>query len=244
MAQLQTIADEAGIVLVEDGRQAIGMRYKGTHAGLLGIAGALSFSPRRTLGALGDGGMVISNDEAVAQRCTLLRHHGQTDEAANRASEVLKPAALIGVNSKMDEIQAAVLLARLPWLDEAIGRRAELAACYTGQFAGTPGIATPIVVPAGDPTDQVWHAYVIEGRQRDALADHLGQAGIETELPCPVPIHLQPAFGHQGMRRGDCPVAEEAAKRMLGLPLHPDLTVADVEYVCRVIKQFCRRSTI
>jgi UDP-2-acetamido-2-deoxy-ribo-hexuluronate aminotransferase len=243
MAALRTIASETGIAVVEDGRQAIGMRYQGTHAGLLGSAGALSFSPRKTLGALGDGGMVISNDEAIAERCMLLRHHGRTNEAANRASEVSSSAALIGVNSKMDEIQAAVLLARLPWLDEAIGRRTELAARYTGHLASTPGVATPVVVPPGGRIDQVWHAYVIEAQQRDALADHLGQAGIETELPCPVPIHLQPAFRHSGVRRGDCPVAEEAAERMLGLPLHPDLSMADVEYVCHAVELFCRRST-
>jgi UDP-2-acetamido-2-deoxy-ribo-hexuluronate aminotransferase len=242
MAALRTIAEETDIVLVEDSRQAIGMRYQGTHAGLLGSAGALSFSPHKTLGALGDGGMVISNDEAVAERCVLLRHHGRTDENANRAAEVSSPAALIGVNSKMDEIQAAILLARLPWLDEAIGRRAELAARYTGHLAGTPGISTPVVVPPGGPADQVWHGYVIEARQRDSLADHLGRAGIETALPCPVPVHLQPAFRHLGGRRGDCPVAEEAAERMIGLPLHPDLTMADVDYVCQAVELFGRRS--
>lgn len=242
MAGLRTIADEAGIALVEDGRQAIGMRYHGRHAGLHGRAGALSFSPGRTLGALGDGGMVISNDEAVAERCALLRHHGRADEAANRAAEVSSSAMLIGVNSVMDEIQAAVLLARLPWLDETIGCRAELAARYSRHLDNMPGVAAPVVVPPGDPVDQVWQAYVVEAQQRDALADHLGQAGIETELPCPVPIHLQPAFRLPGVRRGDCPVAEEAAGRMLGLPLHPDLSVADVEYVCRAIELFGRRS--
>lgn len=242
MAALRTIAEQRDVVLIEDGRQAIGMRYQGAHAGLLGSAGALSFSPTKTLGALGDGGMVISNDETVAERCVLLRHHGRTDEAANRAAEVSSPAALIGVNSKMDEIQAAILLARLPWLDEAIGRRGELAARYTGHLASTPGITTPVVVPPGDRTDQVWHSYVIEARQRDALADHLGQAGIETALPCPVPIHLQPAFRSLGVRRGDCPVAEEATERMIGLPLHPDLTMADVEYVCQAVELFCRQA--
>jgi dTDP-4-amino-4,6-dideoxygalactose transaminase len=230
MATLRTIAREAGAVLVEDSRQAIGMRYADTHAGLLGTAGALSFAPDKPLCALGDAGMVITGDETVADRCALLRHHGRTDGDRRVSS----PAAIVGINSKMDELQAAVLLARLPWLGGAIARRGELAARYTGHLAEITHVTTP--------ADQVWHAYVIEARRRDALADYLSLAGIETRVPYPVPLHLQPAFRHLDGRGGDHPVAEAAAGRMLALPLHPDLSLRDVEHTCRAIERFYRGS--
>ncbi len=242
MPALRTIAREAGVVLIEDSRQAIGMRHAGMHSGLLSTAGALSFSPRKTLGALGDAGMVITDDDNVADRCALLRHHGRTGEAADRASGVSSPAALVGINSKMDELQTAVLLARLPWLDAAIARRGELAACYTEHLAEMAEVTTPVILPWDDPTEQVWHAYVIEAERRDALASHLARAGIETEVPCPVALHLQPCFRYLKGRRGDHPVAEAVAERMLGLPLYPDLSFRDVEYVCHTVEQFYRRS--
>lgn len=241
LAALREIAAEAGAVLIEDSREAIGTRYAGTHAGLLGTAGALSFSPARTLGALGDAGMVITNDSAVATRCALLRHHGRAD-TAGRDRGISSSAAVVGINSKMDELQAAVLLATLPRLEDTIARRAELAACYTGHLAGIGEVATPAAIHPQAGTRQVWHAYVIEALQRDELAGHLAQAEIETEVPYPVPLPSQPAFRHLA-RHGGHPVAEQAARRMLRLPLHPGLSMDDVEYVCRAIGHFYRRGT-
>jgi len=238
MATLRTIARDAGAVLVEDSRQAIGLRYAYTHAGLFGTAGALSFAPDKPLGALGDAAMVITGDETVADRCAVLRHHGRTGGEPGVSS----PAVIIGINSKMDELQAAVLLARLPWLGGAIARRAELAARYTSLLAEITHVITPAAGAREDPADRVWHAYVIEAERRDALADRLSRSGIETRVPYPVPLHLQPAFRHLDGRSGDHPVAEATAGRMLALPLHSDLSLSDIERTCRAIRHFYRRN--
>jgi dTDP-4-amino-4,6-dideoxygalactose transaminase len=223
MPALQTIADDAGVVLVEDCAQAMGMRQRGVHAGRFGAAGALSFSPGTTLGALGDAGMVITDDAEFARRCTLMRHHGRIGEVGGHASDVSSASAMPGVNSKMDEIQAAVLLARLGSLDGAIAQRRAVAARYTERLAGVTGVRLPVL-----PEDQVWPAYVIEADRRDALAGHLAQAGVQTEVP------------HR-YRPGSCPAAEAAAKHILALPVYPGLPTGDIDYVCAAITRFSER---
>lgn len=218
---LRRIAAEAGVLLLEDSRQAMGKRRHGVHAGLFGAAGALSFAPGNTLGALGDAGMVVTDDAGLAERCVLLRHHGRTGEVAGRASDVSSPAALTGLNSKMDEIQAAVLLARLGSLDRAIARRRAVAARYTEGLAGITGVHLP---PSAD--DQVWPAYVVAADRRDALADHLARAGVETQVPA---------------RSWGRPKATTAAGRALALPVHPDLGAGEVDHVCAAIARFYGR---
>ncbi|WP_170156026.1 DegT/DnrJ/EryC1/StrS family aminotransferase [Umezawaea tangerina] len=226
---LRRITDEAGVAVVEDTMQAMGARAEGVHSGLGGAAGALSFAPWNTLGALGDAGMVITDDAELARRCLLLRHHGRTGEVPGRPSEVSGSAAVVGVNSKMDEIQAAVLLTRLASLDHAIARRRAVAARYTGRLAGLPGVDVPLTTD-----DQVWPTYVLEVDRRDALADHLARAGVQTAIPCPVPLHLL-----TGGSPGTYPAAEAASARTLALPVHPDLATADVDHVCAAVALFC-----
>lgn len=238
MTAIGAVARAAGIPIVEDSAEAIGMTYGGTHAGLLGLGGVLSFFPTKTLGALGDAGMVITDDPLVADRCAVLRHHGRMGVTVGRISGISNAAAVSGTNSKMDEIQAAVLLTRLAHLRTAIARRAELAAAYTERLAAVPGVRTPVVVPRPEPTTPVWYVYLVEVDRRDALVERLAEAGVDTEVYYPTPLHLQPCFAGLGHRRGEFPVAEAAAERALALPLYPDLTPAGQDRVCTVIERF------
>ncbi|MET9632586.1 DegT/DnrJ/EryC1/StrS family aminotransferase [Lentzea sp. NPDC006480] len=174
LGALRKIAADAGVPLVEDG-VPLGSRHDGVHAGLSGAAGAVSFAPDSTLGALGDAGMVITGDRELATRCMMLRHHGRTSEVPGSAPDTSGPAAMVGVNSKMDEIQAAVLLARLDGLDGALARRREVAARYTSRLTGIDGL--------GLPAQDVWPAYVVAADRRDDLAEHLTRAGVQTVIP-------------------------------------------------------------
>jgi len=207
---LRRIADEAGVPLVEDSTQAMGMRHNGVHAGLFGAAGALSFAPGNTLGALGDAGMVITDNAEIAERCMRLRHHGRTGEVPGHASDVSSSSAMAGMNSKMDEIQAAVLLARLGSLDTAIARRREVTAHYTKRLSGIAGVQVPFM-----PEDQVWSTFVMEAERRDDLVDYLIRAGVQTVVP---------ALVNQ--------------ERLLALPVYPDLKADDIDHVCDTVAQF------
>jgi dTDP-4-amino-4,6-dideoxygalactose transaminase len=241
MSTLREIAEEAHAILIEDSAEAIGMFYGGVHAGLLGKAGVLSFFPTKTLGALGDAGMVITDDPVLADRCAIMRHHGRMGETIGRISGISNAAALSGMNSKMDEIQAAVLLTRLASLGRMISRRADLAAYYTRRLAGIAEVSTPVIVERAAAVNGVWYVYVIEAQRRDALARYLAEEGIETEVYYPVPLHRQPCFAFLNGARGDCPEAERAAERTLALPFYPDLGFDGAEFVCRAIEGFYRQ---
>jgi dTDP-4-amino-4,6-dideoxygalactose transaminase len=203
LGTLRKIAAETGVPLVEDASRAVGSRHEGVHAGLSGAAGALSFAPDSPLGALGDAGMVITDDRELATRCMMLRHHGRISEAPGRTTDVSSPAALIGVNSKMDEIQAAVLLARLDALDGALARRREVAARYTARLTGISGLDLP--------DQEVWPAYVVEADRRDDLAAHLTRAGVQTEVPRAVTSLALPV--HPDLSAGDVDHACDAISR-------------------------------
>ena len=240
LTALTQIGRETGVPLVEDSAEAVGMRHDGVHAGLHGLGGVLSFFPTKTLGALGDAGMVITDDPLIADRVSVMRHHGRMGVTVGRLPGISNAAAVSGTNSKMDEIQAAVLLTRLGGLADAIARRAELAARYDERLAGIPGVTTPRVVPRKAETNPVWYVYLIEADDRDALVDRLTEAGVGTEIYYPRPLHLQPCFAELGYREGAFPVAEAAARRAVALPLYPDLSEAAVDRVCAVIESFYR----
>jgi dTDP-4-amino-4,6-dideoxygalactose transaminase len=241
MSALRKIAEETGVMLIEDSAEGIGMYYGGVHAGLLGAGGVLSFFPTKTLGALGDAGMVITDDPLLADRCSIMRHHGRIGETVGRISGISNAATVSGMNSKMDEIQAAVLLTRLVRLADAISRRSELAEFYTQRLAGIAEVRTPVIAARDAPANAVWYVYVIQAEHRDALAGHLARAGIETEVYYPIPLHLQPCFGFLGGAKGDCPEAEKAAKRTLALPFYPDLGLRRAEDVSIAIEEFYSR---
>ena len=241
MTAISRIAAAARLTVIEDSAEAIGMFYGGAHAGLIGRGGVLSFFPTKTLGAIGDAGMVITNDELVADRCAVLRHHGRMGLTVGRISGISNAAGTSGTNSKMDEVQAAVLLPRLARLNRAIAKRAELARHYTERLAAVPEVTVPTLVSRPAATNPVWYVYLIEAQRRDELAAELATMGIETEIYYPRPLHLQPCFAGLGHGPGSFPVAELASERALALPLYPDLTERGADRVCNAIERFYRR---
>ncbi|WHT22858.1 DegT/DnrJ/EryC1/StrS family aminotransferase [Crossiella sp. CA-258035] len=233
------VARRAGLTVVEDSAEAIGMRWGGRHAGLLGAGGVLSFFPTKTLGALGDAGAVLTDDPGIAERVAALRHHGRGGRTLDHFPGISNETGLSGMNSKMDDLQAAVLLAKLTRLDADIARRGELAARYSARLSRILGITRlPTVITRNTDTVGAYYVYLIEGEDRDGLARHLAARGIETETYYPTPLPFQPCFAHLGHRRGDFPVAEAAAERALALPLYPDLTFAQLDRVCAAVEEF------
>lgn len=239
MRSILELADRLGLVTVEDSAEAIGMRWDGVHAGLLGLAGVLSFFPTKTLGAIGDAGAILTNDDGLAESAAALRHHGRFGRTLDDFPRISNPTGVAGMNSKMDDLQAAVLLAKLPRLEADIARRNMLAAVYTRELTGVPGIRRlPTIVGLPAVTNPVFYVYLIEVEWRDDLASHLREHGVETEVYYPRPLHLQPCFADLGHGRGDFPNAEAACGRALALPLYPDLALDDVEYVCGLVAGF------
>ncbi len=239
MRGVHEVARRYGLTVLEDSAEAIGMRLDGRHAGLLGTGGVLSFFPAKTLGAIGDAGAVLTDDDAVAETVRALRHHGRGGRTLNHFPGIANPTVLSGLNSKMDDLQAAVLLAKLDRLDADIVRRAELSARYDERLCAVPGVASvPGAVPPHPGGDRVCYVHLVEVEERDALAAHLAAKGIGTEIYYPVPLHLQPCFAYLGHRPGDFPRAEAACARALALPLYQDLTEREVDRVCDEITHF------
>ena len=239
MAALGELARRADLVMVEDSAEAIGMRWDGRHAGLLGTGGVLSFFPTKTLGAIGDAGMVLTDDPEVAERAGVLRHHGRLGKTIDHIAGISNLSGVSGTNSKMDDLQAAVLMAKLDRLDRDIARRAALAAAYGERLRDVPGVLrVPSVVPRAAETNPVWYVYVVEVERRDELVEHLTGLGIGTETYYPSPLHLQPCFADLGYRPGQFPVAEAACERTVALPLYPDLADGDVDVVCDAVRDF------
>ncbi|MEY8038043.1 DegT/DnrJ/EryC1/StrS family aminotransferase [Saccharopolyspora cebuensis] len=240
MAALSGVAERHGLILVEDSAEGIGMSQGGKHAGRHGAGGVLSFFPSKTLGALGDAGAVLTDDARVAELVAGLRHHGRFGRTLDHFPGISNETALVGTNSKMDDLQAAVLLAKLTALDQEITRRSVLAEAYRLGLSGIPGVVRlPKVVDAG--STGVYYVYLIEVEHRDELVAHLARNGIGTETYYPVPLHLQPCFAGLGHAPGDLPVAEAAAARAVALPLYPDLTLAQLDRVCSAVREFCSR---
>jgi dTDP-4-amino-4,6-dideoxygalactose transaminase len=239
MAALADVAGRHGLTLVEDSAEAIGMRQRGIHAGLHGRGGVLSFFPSKTLGALGDAGAVLTDDPEVAERVAGLRHHGRFAPTIDNFPGISSETRMPGVNSKMDDIQAAVLLAKLTRLDDDIERRAALSEAYTERLRDVPGITRlPGVVDRGPGSSGVFYVYLVEAERRDELVGHLARHGVGTEVYYPAPLHLQPCFAELGHSRGDFPNAETASERAVALPLYPDLTIAQIDHVCESVREF------
>ncbi|MFI6348198.1 DegT/DnrJ/EryC1/StrS family aminotransferase [Streptomyces sp. NPDC050560] len=244
MAAVTAVARRHGLTVVEDSAEAIGMRQGGRHAGLHGAGGVLSFFPSKTLGALGDAGAVLTDDPSVAAAADALRHHGRGGRTLDDFPAVATESALPGVNSKMDDVQAAVLLAKTAVLEEQIARRAELAREYTARLRDVPGVLRLPGPPREEGGDRdVYYVYLIESERRDALVSHLDEHGIGTEVYYPLPLPDQPAFAHLGHRRGEFPHAAAAARHAVALPFHPDLDTAQVERVCAAVRAFHTTAT-
>ncbi|UCG17495.1 MAG: DegT/DnrJ/EryC1/StrS family aminotransferase [Phycisphaerales bacterium] len=228
MDEICVVADHHDLVVIEDVAQAIGATYRGRRAGSLGAAGCLSFYPTKNLGGFGEGGMIITNDQAFADRCVLLRNHGQSGAYRHE---------YVGGNFRLDAFQAVVLLVKMDHLEAWNAARQANADRYTERLVDVP-VRTPQV---RDYNVSVYHQYSILCDRRDALREHLRGAGVGCGVYYPMPLHLQPCFADLGYTRGDFRRAERAADRILCLPVHPMLKAEDVDYVAECIAGFYRR---
>ncbi len=229
-ADMDAIAVLAGgfeVPVIEDAAQSIGAECRQRRAGSIGRAGCFSFFPSKNLGGFGDGGLLTTNDTDLALRLTALRIHGRTAKYLHR---------WVGINSRLDTVQAAVLRVKLRYLDGWTTGRQRHADLYRSLLAATPEVIPP--APSAWQNRHVYNQFVIRCPRRDALKEHLKQNGIGSEVYYPIPLHLQPCYTHLGYRKGDFPVSERLAAESLALPVYGDLPAEDVEYVCATIHRF------
>jgi len=215
------VARRHDLLVIEDAAQAHGARYKGRRAGSFGHAAAFSFYPSKNLGAFGDGGMITTDDDRVAEQLRLLRNYGQREKYDH---------AIAGTNSRLDTLQAAVLRVKLPLLDGWNAARRRHADAYAARLP--PRVQIP-TAPAG--IEHVYHLYVIETGQRDAVQQRLRARQIDTGIHYPIPAHLQEACASLGYKAGDFPATEAAAARVLSLPMYAELTEAQIDYVAEAL---------
>ena len=225
MGPILELAEQHGLCVVEDCAQAHGALYRGQRVGSLGDVAAFSFYPTKNVGAYGDGGMVVTASEAVAERARMLRNGGQRSRYVHET---------VGLNSRLDEVQAAILSVKLTYLDADNARRREIAALYNELLAGGP-VQTPWTLPDVEP---VYHLYVVRTPARDALAAHLKDHGIGSMVHYPTPAHLQGAYRDLGLGPGALPHAEAAAREILSLPNFPELTDDEVRQVAEAVRMF------
>ncbi len=259
MDEIQRLAKKYSLRIIEDNAQAIGAKYKGRPAGSLSDVACISFYPTKNLGACGDAGMIVTNDDALAERLRVLRAHGMRKRYYHDE---------LGVNSRLDEVQAAVLLTKLRYLASWNARRQEVAELYQTYLDGCPNIALPQIpgrgalhapafkhdlVPtqAETATTHVWHQYTIRicsdqlptssnvplGTIRDAVMKQLSDRGIGSMCYYPVPLHIQRAFSHFGYKLGDFPVAEKLAQQVISLPMYPELSEEQVKSVAAALRE-------
>ncbi|PZE21132.1 DegT/DnrJ/EryC1/StrS family aminotransferase [Paenibacillus xerothermodurans] len=221
------IAQRYHIDVIEDACQAFGAHYKGTPVGSIGRVGCVSFFPTKNLGGYGDGGIIFTDDEHVARQVRLLASHGSTERYYHEA---------IGYNSRLDEIQAAMLRIKLRKLEEWNRLRQKKATVYKELLQDT-GITLPYTIPE---VRHVYHIYLTECEKRDELASYLQQRGVATGHYYPCALHLQKACAYLGYRPGDFPAAEELSRYALALPMFPELTLAQQQYISHLIHQFMR----
>jgi dTDP-4-amino-4,6-dideoxygalactose transaminase len=225
MDPILEIARERGLRVVEDAAQAHGATYKGRRCGSLGDAASFSFYFTKNLGGVGEGGFVTTSDAAIAEQIRLLRHHGHVSKFEH---------AIIGYNLRFDELQAAVLRAKLPGLDAGNARRRVHAAHYDALFAGS-AVSVPVCRPGNE---HVYHVYALRAPRRDDLAAYLTERGVGTGIHYKNPGHLQPALRHHPHRAGDMKVTVEACRELISLPMYPQLTREQVEYVAARVLEF------
>jgi len=232
MERLLVIAQRRGVKVIEDAAQAIGARRSidgvWRMAGETGWVTGYSFFPSKNLGAWGDAGMMVTSDDAVAERLRRLRLHGGAKQYHHEE---------VGINSRLDTLQAAVLLAKLPHLAGWSNRRREHAAYYDAALTGVDAVHTPVVATGNE---HIFHQYTLRVERRDALQAHLKAKGIGSAIYYPIPLHRQPCFGHLGYAAGSLPRSEQAAQEALSLPIFPELTRAQLDYVVDAITEFYR----
>lgn len=225
MKKIMSVAKKHGLAVIEDAAQAIGATHRDKPVGALGHAATLSFYPTKNLSAIGEAGMILTNDEKLAEKLRHLRDHGQNPQYHHH---------LIGGNFRMDAIQGAVLRVKLPRLNEWSDARRRHAARYNEAFKNSK-----VIPPAVDEQARhVYHQYTIRSARRDALRQCLTEAEIASGIYYPIPLHLQECFADLGYERGECPVAEKAADEVLSLPIFPEMTEQQQEHVISTIQRF------
>lgn len=222
MDTINAIARQHGLKVIEDAAQAHGARYKGIRAGNLADAAGFSFYPGKNLGALGDGGAITTNDDALAAQIRMLRNYGSQVKYHNKVK---------GFNSRLDELQAAILRVKLKYLDEWNSQRDRLAVKYLETLAES-GLVLPVVPSWAEP---VWHLFVIRTTQRASLQKDLEKAGVGTMIHYPIPPHLQDAYAEEGYHEGDFPIAERIHHEVLSLPMFPHLGEMQVANISTAI---------
>jgi len=238
MTAIKKLAAKKGIPVIEDAAQAIGTEYKGKRVGAIGNIGCFSFYPTKNLGGFGDGGMVTTNSKRLADKLGMLHLHGGSRTYHH---------PIIGINSRLDELQAAVLRIKLRHLDKWTDQRIANAAIYGELFekagladlAGLAGAGAKVTAHASDPEGRViYNQYVILAKKRNALRKYLTENGIGSGIYYPLPLHLQDCFKYLGYKRGDMPVSEKAARESLALPVYSELKKSDIKYVVDTIADF------
>jgi dTDP-4-amino-4,6-dideoxygalactose transaminase len=231
MEAVMDVAGEHGLVVIEDAAQAIGAEYHGRRAGSVGHYGCFSFFPSKNLGAAGDGGMVVTNDAQRAEEVRCLRVHGSKPKYHHK---------IVGGNFRLDALQAAIVSAKMPYLDKWTAARQRNAKRYDGLFAEA---GLPVGLPAVVTDRHVFNQYVIRTPGRDELQAYLRKNGVGTEVYYPIPIHLQECFAYLGYTAGAFPESERAARETLALPIYPELTESQARFVVDCIGEFFGRAT-
>lgn len=226
MDSIMTFARQYGLYVIEDNAQAQGAAYAGTPTGAFGHANGTSFYPTKNLGALGDAGAVTTADADLAQRLRALRNYGSVQKNHHM---------LVGFNSRLDELQAAILRIKLPLLATWVQQRQQIAALYNHCLADIADLQLPYTAPGAT---HVYHLYVVHTPHRDALQQHLAEQGISTALHYPVPPHRQPAYAGLALSTSQFPIAEELARTCLSLPLWPGMTEAQILAVAAAVTSF------
>ena len=229
MDPILKVARAHNLLVIEDTAQAIGATYRGQKAASLGDAGCLSFFPSKNLGGYGDGGMVVTDSEELAKQLRSLRAHGTTKKYFSVRQ---------GWNSRLDELQAAILRVKLGHLDEWSGARRSRAAYYDRLLQGIPGVERP---KTAENREHVFHQYTVRVAQREAVSKELAERGIPSTVYYPVPIHLQPIYDSLGYKQGDLPETERASHEVLSLPIYPELTDLQIESVVASLAEVVRR---
>jgi len=233
MRACMELAKKHNLTVLEDAAEAFGMKTKYNneyvHAGLIGDFGIFSFFPTKTLGGYGDGGMIVTNNEELYKKAKSYRTHGSTKKYHHD---------YIGYNSRLDTLQAAILNVKLNHIDESIKKRAEHAAHYRELLKDIAQVKLPVIK---DGNKEVNYVFCLKTENRDSLENHLKSKDIGTSVYYPVPLHLQKCFDYLGYKKGDFPVSEKLCETVLALPMFPELTTDEVDFVCASIKEFYKK---
>jgi len=228
MDDINQIADRYGLRVIEDAAQAHGAEFRGQRVGTLADAACFSFYPGKNLGAYGDAGAVVTNNQQVARRIAMLRNHGRTQKYEH---------LMEGYNCRLDTIQAAILRVKLKYLAQWTEKRIINARHYAESLAGLSSIKLPHVAEG---VKHVYHLYVVRVKQREALQNYLKEAGISTGVHYPIPLHLQPTYKYLSYRPGDFPFTEQAGREILSLPMDAETSQYQIDYIGEVIKNNIR----